>query len=141
VRSSLERFRGPDSLCVAGALVLLVTLLAVPWYGVIDHSGGALSGGRPGSLSGWSQLTVTRWVVLAAAVVALLLAAPARRTRAARAVRMVLALLALALLVVRVLLDPPSSATIVDVKLGAYISLLGAAALALGAGEALLSAP
>ncbi|HTX32647.1 MAG TPA: hypothetical protein VMD09_14790 [Solirubrobacteraceae bacterium] len=126
------------------ALALLVLALAVPWYGVdgIPGQPGSRSGAA-GTQTGWEGLTDVRWLILitvlvAFATLAVHAAGPARQTVAA----LRLALLALAwatalLLVVRVLIDLPSSDKVVDQKLGALIGLGAALGLAMGASQAI----
>lgn len=125
----------------ASALALVVLTFVVPWYGV-DGIPGRPGTGRAGTQTGWEGLTDGRWLILltvlvAFAVLAVHAAAPARHTVAA----LRLALLALGwatalFLVVRVLIDLPSSDQVVDQKLGALVGLLAALGLAFGATEA-----
>lgn len=122
--------------------MLLALMLAVPWYGV------DVIPGRPGThagdavtQTGWEGLADVRWLILltvlvAFATLAVHAAGPARRTVAA----LRLGLLALGwvnvlALIVRVLIDLPSSDRVVDQKLGALLALVAALALAFGASE------
>jgi hypothetical protein len=126
------------------ALALLVLTLVVPWYGVDGIPGQPGSrGGMAGTQTGWEGLTDVRWLILLTVLVAFATLAvhavgPARQTVAA----LRLALLALAwatavVLVVRVLIDLPSSEEVVDQKLGALIGLAAALGLAIGASQAI----
>ena len=124
------------------AVALLVLSLAVPWYGVAGIPGRPGSRtGMAGTQTGWEGLADVRWLILLTVLVAFATLAvhalgPARQTVAA----LRLALLALGwanalVLIVRVLIDLPSSDRVVDQKLGALMGLLAALALAFGASE------
>jgi hypothetical protein len=127
----------------ASALALLVLTLTVPWYGVdgIPGQPGSRTG-MAGTQTGWEGLADVRWLILltvlvAFATLAVHTAGPARQTVAA----LRLTLLALGwgtalVLVVRVLIDLPSSDKVVDQKFGAVLALAVALGLAFGASQA-----
>jgi hypothetical protein len=125
------------------AVALLVLTLAVPWYGVDGIPGRPGSrAGMAGTHTGWEGLTGVRWLILLTVLVAFATLAvhplgPARQTVAAlRLTLLALGWATAVILIVRVLIDLPSSDRVVDQKLGALLGLLAALALAFGASEA-----
>jgi hypothetical protein len=123
-------------------LVLLILMLSVPWYGVDGIPGrSGTRAGVTGTQTGWEGLSDVRWLVLVTVVVAVATlavhaAGPARQTVAAlRLGLLVLAWGDVPALVIRVLIDLPSSDKVVDQKLGALLALLAALGLAFGASE------
>jgi hypothetical protein len=119
----------------ASALVLLISMFAFAWFGV---------DGIPGRTkltsveNAWDGMTLVRWLMLATIVAALgapVLHATQRthgsKTSTGLAVA-VLGALTAAFLVYRVLIDPPSPTEVVDQKLGAFVGLGAALAIALG---------
>jgi hypothetical protein len=129
-----------ELISAAGALVLLVTMFALAWYGVDGIPG--RSGSRTGivgSENGWQGLTGVRWLILLTVLVAF----GALAMRAYRPPRQTVAALRLALLVlgcatavaliVRVLIDLPSPDRVVDQKLGALLGMIAGLGIAYGA--------
>ena len=126
------------------AVLLLVFLFATEWYGVAGVPDP--SAARPavtGAESGWTGLSVVRWVVLITAVVAVgsvVLHASQRRhgtkTDTSRLVAGLGSLTSL-LLVYRVLIVLPSSGKVIDQKLGAFLGLVCALGVALGGYESI----
>jgi hypothetical protein len=132
-----------ELISAASALLVLVLMLAMPWYEVDGIAGRASSGARvTTSQTGWDALSGVRWLVLLTVLVAFAAATMhvARPSRQAVAgVR--LALLSLGslnafALVVRVLIDLPSSDRVVDQKLGAVLGMLAALGVVFGASDA-----
>lgn len=128
----------------ASALVLLVVMFATAWYGVDGIPGRAGAAGQiSGTETGWQGLTGVRWLVL----VTVLVAFAALGVHAGRVTRQAVAGLRLALLmlawatavvlIVRVLIDLPSSDRVVDQKLGAVVGMFAGLGVAYGAGEAI----
>jgi hypothetical protein len=123
------------------AVVLLVLTLGVPWYGV-DGIPGRPGAGGPSTQTGWAGLSDVRWLILLTVLLALATLAvhaigAGRQTVAAlRLALLVVAWANVVALVVRVLIDLPSSDRVVDQKLGALLALLAALATAFGASEA-----
>jgi hypothetical protein len=117
-----SRLRRGEVLAGVGAVLLLVFMLAVPWYGQGDHS-----------LTGWQALTILRWLmsVTIACALALTITQATRRSPAVPAtlsvIVTVLGLLTVLALIYRVLIDAPA-----DEQAGAYLGLLSALVLAYG---------
>jgi hypothetical protein len=121
------------------AVLLLVVLCATEWYGVAGVPDP--SAARPaisGAESGWTGLSMIRWVVLVTALVAIgsvVLHASQRRhgtkTDTSRLVAGLGSLTSL-LLIYRVLIVLPSGAKVIDQKLGALLGLACALGVALG---------
>jgi hypothetical protein len=128
---------------VSGVL-LLVVLFATEWYGVAGVPDP--SAARPavsGAESGWTGLSLIRWVVLVTALAAIgsvILHASQRRhgtkTDTSRLVAGLGSLTAL-LLIYRVLIVLPAGAKVIDQKLGAVLGLVCALGVALGGYESI----
>jgi hypothetical protein len=128
---------------VSGVL-LLVFLFATEWYGVAGVPDP--SAARPavsGAESGWTGLSVVRWVVLVTALVAIgsvVLHASQRRhgtkTDTSRLVAGLGSVTSL-LLIYRVLIHLPSGEKVIDQKLGAVLALVCALGVALGGYESI----
>jgi hypothetical protein len=117
-----SRLRRGELLAGAGAVLLLVFMLAGKWYG---HG--------PASRSGWQALTDLRWL-LALTIVAAFGLVLVQVTRRAPAVPVtmsmivtVLGVLSVLVLIYRVVINPPAHE-----QLGAFLGLLSAVALAYG---------
>jgi hypothetical protein len=123
----------------AGALLLLVSLLFLPWFGIDVSTGHFASGSTThGSEGAWHTLTLLRWLMLVTVVVALLplLIRPAsrwlglpRRTNSAMAA---LGCLTALLVGGRVLVFLPDPSRVVDQQAGAILGVLGALLIAFG---------
>jgi hypothetical protein len=122
-----SRLRRGEVLAGVGAVLLLVFMLAIPWYGHGEHS-----------LSGWQALTDLRWLVIItiACALALTITQATRRSPAVPAtlsvIVTVLGLITVLALIYRVLIDPLSGE-----QAGAYLGLLSALVLAYGGYESL----
>jgi hypothetical protein len=140
--------RGPVALnrgeviSAISALLLLVLMFAVQWYGVVGIPG--RSGSRTGIDNGqdaWHALSILRWlmlltVALAFGAAAIHLRRPSQLAVAGtRLALLVLATLSAALLIYRVLIVLPSPDRIVDQKLGAILGVLGSLGVVFGAYE------
>lgn len=126
----ISRLRPGEIIAAASAVLLLVFMFALPWYGV--RSARSPSIGVTTNLSGWQGLTHTRWLLVVTIIAALALAY-FQTTRPAPAIPVslslivtVLALLTSLVLVYRVLINVPGSDQLVDAKAGAYLGLLSA---------------
>jgi hypothetical protein len=128
----------PVWLSAGGASALLVLTLATRWYGVVQLSGSAFRAGSQSAAGGWQELGAVRWLIVVTVAVALLGALLERvelarsiRQRAGICVGALGGLTALAL-IYRVLVSPPSAPSVVDIKLGAFLAVLSACAVATG---------
>jgi hypothetical protein len=135
-----SRLRRGEVIATAGAVVLLISLFLLSWYGLsgaVEHRAAAL--GIPTTISGWDELTHLRWLILVTAVVALALAFAQATSRAPAfpaslsAIATVLGALTSLTLVYRVLINVPGSSDLVGARGGAYLGLVSALALTAGA--------
>jgi hypothetical protein len=127
----------------ASALLLLVLMVGVAWYGVDGIPGRPGSPSRvTGAETGWQAMTDLRWlvlltVILAFAVLVVHAARPTRQAVAGLRLALLVTASATALaLIVRVLIDLPSSERVVDQKPGAILGMVASMGIAYGAGEA-----
>lgn len=131
-----------ELLAVAAALLLVVLMFSVQWYGVVGIPGRSRTG-VVGAEDGWHGLTLIRWellatVVLALAAVGVRVRKPSRNQVALiRLALAALAWLAAVLLTYRVLIGLPSPSEVVDQKLGAVVAVIAAFGIAIGASEAI----
>jgi hypothetical protein len=127
------------------ALLLLVLMFAAKWYGVAGVPDP--SAARPAistAVNGFNGLTYVRWVMLltiCAALGSVLLHASQRshgtKTDTSRVLAALGSLTAI-LLVYRVLIAFPAPSRMIDQKLGAYLGLLCAFGVVLGARQSML---
>jgi hypothetical protein len=119
-----------ELLSAVSALLLLVSLFTVKWYGVAGVPDPSYA--RPAvssAVDGWNALTGTRWVLLVTIVVAVgsvvLHISQLQHGVQTDTSRVVTGLgaLSVVLLVYRVLIALPSPEKVVDQKLGAFIGL------------------
>lgn len=123
------------------ALALLVIMFALAWYGVVGTTG--IGRSRAAAENAWHALTFLRWLMLltiAVAVGSVILHA-SQRSHGAKtstaAVVTALGAVTASLLIYRTLIALPALNEVVDLKLGGFLGLLSAIAVAIGAGEAL----
>jgi hypothetical protein len=128
----------PGELAAAGcALLLLVLMFAVEWFGVDRLPGKANGLQRETAENAWTALTMLRWLMLltiVAAVGAVILHATQRGHGARNdtgAIVFGLGAITAILLIYRVLIDLPSSYQVVDQKLGAILGMVSAVGIAL----------
>jgi hypothetical protein len=121
-----------------GGLCLLVLMFSTRWYGVVGLPHSADRSGIQTAAGPWHELTLLRWLMLATGIVAVgssvlhfTQRAHGNRTDTSPAIAVLGSLTSLGL-IYRVLIDPPSPNSVVDVKLGAFLALLSALAVALG---------
>jgi hypothetical protein len=133
-----------DLIAGAGAALLLVSLLFLPWFGVDEPVGRILPGAAAsGSEGAWHTLTLLRWVMLVAVAVAFvpLLVRPAARwiglPKRASALPAVIGGLTGLLLGYRVLINLPDPSRVVDQRAGAILGLLGALVITVGGVESM----
>ena len=127
------------------ALLLLILMFAVKWYGVAgvpdpSYARPAISGAE----DAWNGMTGVRWVILATVIAALGSVAlhASQRTHGTRTdtSRVVAALgtITSLLLIYRVLIALPGGGTVVDQKLGAILGLACALGIAWGGYESII---
>ncbi len=136
--------RGGELISAVSALVLLVAMFALKWFGLVVTPGPhAARSATPSAENAWHGLLVVRWVMALTIFVALgsvVLHATQRshgaRTDTSVAIAM-LGSLTTVLLIYRVLINLPSPRSVVDEKLGAYLGLLAAVGVAIGGYESI----
>src|SRR2546423_6139214 len=118
-----------ELISAAGAVLLLVTMFALKWYGV---------DGIPGrseistAETAWQGLTFIRWLMLVTVIAPIgsLILHASQHSHGAQTdtewTITALGALTSGLLVYRVLIDLPAPAAVVDQKLGAYLGILSA---------------
>jgi hypothetical protein len=140
------RVRLPERIEVAGAVVLLLALFLLDWYGsdITDTLPGSHISGGTVSGTGWESFTSSRWIWLATIVLALgstYAAAAAQRLEGpVRLGACVLALGALSsvLILYRIVHHPGPGVSVhglriaYDVKFGIWPGLIGALAMTVG---------
>jgi hypothetical protein len=116
-------------------------MFLLEWYGVDGMPGRATSRALATAENAWHALAVTRWLMLATAAVTLGSAVVhvMQRSHGCRTdtglVVTTLGSLTAVLLTYRVLINLPSATAVVDQKLGAFLGLLSAFAIACGGYE------
>jgi hypothetical protein len=139
MRIDISRLRPGEIIAGAGAVLLLVLMFAVPWYGVKSTpSPTASSLGVSTSINGWDSLSHLRWLLIVTIIAALALAY-FQATRRAPAIPVnlsvivtVLGLVSSLALIYRVLINVPGSDSVVDARVGAYVGLVSALAILYG---------
>jgi hypothetical protein len=133
----LSRLRLGEVIAGVGGTLLLVFMLALPWYGLkspIDHTAAGL--GVATSVNGWHALAHVRWLMLVTIVAALALVylQVTRRAPALPATFSVivtlLGLFASVALIYRVLINVPGLD--MQARAGAYLGLFSAIAILFG---------
>jgi hypothetical protein len=138
--AAMRRAHRGELVSAAAALALLALMFGAKWYGVDGIPGRSQIATAENA---WHALTVIRWLMLLA--VAVTIASLVRHVAGHDLLRgvggsgLVTALGALTALLLsyRVLVNPPNSPAVVDQKLGAYLGVLSAFALAFGGYDAL----
>jgi hypothetical protein len=139
------RLRQGALIAAASAVALGIVMFAMAWYGV-DEIPGRVPARMPlaYAVNAWHALSLIRWLMLLTIVVAIssVLLHGSQRQHGAKtdtgAVVAGLGALTAVALIIRVLIVLPSSDSVVDQKLGAYIGLLCAVGIALGGYEQML---
>ncbi len=136
----VPRLRRGEVIAAAGAVVLLISLFSLSWYGLsgaVQRSAAAL--GITTTISGWDALTDLRWLILVTAIVALALAFAQATSRAPAfpaslsVIATVLGALTSLTLIYRVLINVPGPSDLVGARAGAYLGLVSALVLTAGA--------
>ena len=135
----LRRLRSGEVIAVGSAVLLLVFLLVLPWYGLdAPYSQPFERLGISTTTNGWNGLQHLRWLVLVTIVAALALGwfQAARKTPAIpvtlSVIVTVLGTLTTIALTYRVLIAQPEAGPHEGVRIGAYLGLLSAAGIAVG---------
>jgi hypothetical protein len=129
------RARRGELVSAIAALALLALMFLAKWFGVDGIPGRSQVSSAENA---WHGLTVTRWlmlltifVTLASLVIHVMQRGHGAQTDTGRVIAF-LGTVTAVLLTWRVLIDLPSPNSVVDQKLGAYLGLLSAYAIALG---------
>ncbi len=138
------RLRRGEWLAGAGAVALLVFLLALPWYAVkAPYRPTASLLGVATSPNGWKSLHHIRWLLVLTILAGLALAyfQAARRAPALPAtlsvIVTVLGLITVIVLIYRVLINEPGADSVVDQRAGAYLGLISACVILYGGFDSL----
>lgn len=134
-----SRLRRGEWTAAAGAVVLLASMFALPWYAVkAPYRPTASLLGVATSPTGWQSLDHLRWLLAITGVAALALAylQASRRAPALPVTFSVivsgLGLLSSLALVYRVLINVPGADGVVDQRAGAYVGLVSACTILYG---------
>lgn len=135
-----SRLRRGEWVAGAGAIALLASMFALPWYAVkTPYRPTASLSGVATSPNGWNSLSHVRWLLVVTIVAALALAY-FQATRRAPAlpvtfsvIATVLSLISVLVLIYRVLINAPGNDAIVDERVGAYVGLASACVILYGA--------
>lgn len=135
----LSRLRTGEWLIGAASLVLLFATFALPWYGlrgIFARTASEL--GATTTVTGWQELVVARWFIVATALLGLATWA-AQAARRAPAVPVVLTVAVVPLSVIsclflihRVLISEPGPSSLISLRAGAVIALVSAIAILVG---------
>jgi hypothetical protein len=129
-----SRLRWPEWLIGVAGLLLLISMLLLPWFQLTS-----VTPGPPPryfvttSVDGWHGLTHARWLILLTILAAFAVVFFQARERSPALpvtftqITSVLALLAVAWLIYRVLIEPPGGR-----EIGGWVALLSAAAMVVG---------
>jgi succinate-acetate transporter protein len=136
----LSRLRSGEWIAGVGALLLLIVMFALPWYGVKGSAAStARAVGISTSINGYNEFTHLSWLVLLTIVVVFALfflqaTRPAPALPASFSViALVLSVLTTLWLIYRVLINVPSGNGLLEQKYGAYAGLLCALVMTYGA--------
>ena len=138
------RVRRGELLSAGSAVLLVLVMFLLKWYGVAQGAGrSALRSGLSSAENAWHGLTILRWLMLLSAIVAVgslvIRASQSSHGTQTDGSRLVTALGALTavLLGYRVLIALPDPDKVVDQKLGAILGLLCAIGIAFGGWESM----
>jgi hypothetical protein len=135
----ISRLRQGEKIAAGSAVLLLITLFAFKWFG-LKGAGANLAGsfGINTSLTGWQSITLLRWLILIAIIIALGTAfiTATQRTTALPVAGSVLTaaggILISVLVFYRVIINHPGPDNLVGTKFGAYLGLLFCIGIAVG---------
>ena len=138
-----HRIRTGEIISALSALLLLPIMFLLEWYGTVGLPRSRRSGIET-AVTAWKELSIARWILLLAIVVALgsvILHATQRshgtKTDTSIAV-FVAGAVAAVVLGYRVLINLPHPSSVVDIKIGAYLGLLATLGIALGGYDSIL---
>ncbi len=138
-----HRIRTGEIISALSALALLPIMFVLEWYGTVGLPRSRRSGIET-AVNAWQELTITRWLMLVAVIVALgsvILHATQKshgtKTDTSYVVAGIGSVTAL-VLGYRVLINLPHPSSVVDIKIGAYLGLLAALGIALGGYDSVL---
>jgi hypothetical protein len=136
IELEFSRLRRGELIAGVSGIVLLASVVLLPWYGT---SGTAAALGGSSTASGWSSLSILRWLILLDSLTALALAFSQAALRPP-ALPVTLSVVATALgvptaiaVIYRVLINLPGPDNLIGQRLGAFVGLLAAVALVYGA--------
>ena len=139
MKVEFSRLRRGELIAGAAALVLILTLFGLPWYGLTGAQRSADALGISTSVNGWHGLTDLRWLILLTALTGLALAVSQSACRAPAlpvslsTITTVLGVITSLSLIDRVLLNVPGPSELVGARVGAYVGLISGLALTAGA--------
>lgn len=132
-----HRIQTGEIISALSALAMIPIMFLLEWYGTVGLPRSRRSGIET-AVNAWKELTIARWLILLAIIVALgsvILHATQRSHAAKTDTSMLVAMVGTLLSIVlgyRVLINLPHSSSVVDIKVGAYLGLLAALGIALG---------
>ena len=138
-----HRIHTGEIISALSALALLPIMFGLEWYGTVGLPRSRRSGIET-AVNAWQELTITRWLMLLAAVVALgsvILHATQKSHGTKTDTSLIVAGIGSITAIVlgyRVLINLPHPSSVVDIKIGAYLGLLAALGIALGGYDSML---
>jgi hypothetical protein len=138
-----HRIHTGEIISALSALALLPIMFLLEWYGTVGLPRSRRSGIET-AVNAWQELTVTRWLMLLAALVALgsvILHATQKSHGTKTDTSLLVAGIGGVTAVVlgyRVLINLPHPSSVVDIKVGAYLGLLAVLGIALGGYDSIL---
>jgi hypothetical protein len=136
IELEFSRLRRGELIAGVSGIVLLASVLLLPWYGTSATAGTI---GRSISATGWSSLSILRWLILLASLAGIALALAQAAVRAP-AVPVTLSVVTSALgvptaiaVIYRVLINVPGPDNLIGQRFGAFLGLVAALALPYGA--------
>ncbi len=138
-----HRIRTGELISALSALMLLPIMFLLEWFGTVGLPRSRRSGIET-AVNAWKELSIARWLLLLAIIVALgsVILHATQRSHGAKTDTSVLVAttgtLAAIVLGYRVLIDLPHPSSVVDIKIGAYLGLLASLGIALGGYDSIL---
>jgi hypothetical protein len=138
-----HRIRSGEVLSALSALLLLPIMFLLEWYGTVGLPRSRRSGIET-AVNAWKELSIARWLLLLAIIVALgsVILHATQRSHGTKTDTSVLVAVtgtvAAVVLGYRVLIDLPHPSSVVDIKIGAYLGLLAILGIALGGYDSIL---